>query len=437
MGAPVPFSVESVQPAAAAVRVSTVLNQTAPATLYLERAGLNADEALQWAAVFAQRAHSSAMVAGHALTFYKDPDSGALRGFRYNLDYRQAVMELGLGGGLVRIWQMPIQYELRPVLIAFPVHGDFRSAAAEHGIPNQIVSAVEKAFDSRHPLDRLEPGATVKLIYQEKVARDGTWRLPNGLQAAQLALDSGKTFNAFAFSDGSRNAHLYDDQGRALDAQTLRFPVNFNYISSGFTASRYHPLLHIYRPHLGVDLATRYGEPVKAVADGRVTTAGWCGELGRCIRIAHPGDIATIYGHLSQISTSVQPGAPVRVGQVIGKVGTSGLSTGPHLHFAVESGDRFVNPLNEHLGENHPISPRMRALFDDLKERYEAALNNLSGTDSAEAAPGPATAVTPVAASTPDQSSGGIHIPFHHRTHHHFPHHTASAADAGGYEGGL
>ncbi len=438
--APGPFRMESAQPAAAAVRVSTILNRTAPAARYLEDAGLSADEALQWASVFARRAHSSSMVAGHALTLYKDPDSGALRGFRYNIDYRQAVMELGLGSGLVRIWQMPILYELRPVLVAFPVYGNFRSAAAERGIPNQIVSAFEKAFESRHRLDRLEPGATVKLIYQEKVARDGSWRLPSGLQAAQLALGTGKTLNAFAFSDGRSNAHLYDDQGRALDAQTLRFPVNFDYISSGFTASRYHPLLHIRRPHLGVDLATRYGEPVKAVADGRVTIAGWCGELGRCIRIKHPGDIATIYGHLSQIGASVQPGAQVRVGQVIGKVGSSGLSTGPHLHFAVESGDRFVNPMEEHLGENHPISPRMRALFDDLKERYQAALNNLPdlGSKTAEASSAPLTAVTPVAASVPEGSSGGVHVRFHHRTRHRFRHyHTAGAAAAGTYEGGL
>jgi murein DD-endopeptidase MepM/ murein hydrolase activator NlpD len=435
--APRPFHVETAEPAPPAVKISTKLNRTAPAVRYLKDAGLSAKEANQWASIFKERVHSSSMAAGHALTLYKDPDNGALRGFRYSVDYHHAVMELGLGGGLVRIWEMPILYELRPVLVAFPVYGDFRSAAAERGIPHKIVNAFEKAFDSRHPLDRLEPGATVKLIYQEKVANDGSWRLPSGLQAAQLALSTGKTFNAFAFSDGRSNAHLYDDQGHALDEHTLRFPVHFNYISSGFTPSRYHPLLHIYRPHLGVDLATRYGEPVKAVADGRVKTAGWCGELGRCIRIAHAGDISTIYGHLSQIGSSVRPGAEVRVGQVIGKVGSSGLSTGPHLHFAVESGDRFVNPLKEHLGENHPISPRMRALFDDMKDRYEAALNAL-GSRTAEAAPVPSNMVAPVVASAPEAKGGATHVRSHHRrTHHSFKHHHATdAAASGTYEGG-
>ncbi len=331
---------------------------------------------------------------------------------------------------------------LKPVLMAFPVRGDFRSAAERHGVPGQIVNALEKAFDSRHPLNRLEPGSTVKLIYQEKVARDGSWRLPNGLEAAQLSLGTGKTLDAFAFSDGRSNAHLYDAQGRALDAQTLRFPVNFEYISSGFTPSRYHPLLHIYRPHLGVDLVTRYGEPVKAVADGRVTTAGWCGELGRCIRIAHPGDIATIYGHLSQIGSQVAPGAQVHAGQVIGKVGSSGLSTGPHLHFAVVNGDRFVNPLTEHLGENHPISPRMRALFDEMKERYETALNSLPnfGRNPTAEASTALSGVTPVAATaaTTAERGGGIQVRFHHHPHHRYHHyHTAATSSDSGYESGL
>jgi len=442
MRAQVPFKVESVEPAPPAVRISTILDRTAPATRYLEDAGLSAEEAARWAAVFARDVHSSAMVAGHSLTLYKDPNSGGLRGFRYDVDYRRAVIELGLGGGLVRIWRKPIQYEMRPVLVAFPVHGNFRSAAAKHGIPKQIVSACEKAFDSRQPLNHLNPGTTVKLIYQERVARDGSWRLPNGLEAAQLVLDSGRTFDAFAFSDGHSNAHLYDAEGHALDARTMRFPVKFNYISSGFTMSRYHPLLHIYRPHLGIDLATRYGEPVKAVADGRVKTAGWCGELGRCIRIAHPGDITTIYGHLSQIAAKVQPGKPVQAGQVIGKVGTSGLSTGPHLHFAVENGNHFVNPLKEHLGENHPISPRMRALFDDVKGRYETALNNLRGFGSSKAAAAatlPPALVKPVAAEGAEaDSSSGVHVRFHHRTRHHFRHyHTARAAASGSYEGAL
>src|SRR5258708_11941498 len=85
----------------------------------------------------------------------------------------------------------------------------------------------------------------------------------------------------------------------------------------------------------------------------------------------------SIYGHLSKIAPGVKPGSYVRIGQVIGNVGSTGLSTGPHLHFAMEKSGTYVNPLTEKLGENHPVSPRMRALFDDLKDRYQTALSKL------------------------------------------------------------
>ncbi len=87
--------------------------------------------------------------------------------------------------------------------------------------------------------------------------------------------------------------------------------------------------------------------------------------------------MVSIYGHLSKIAPGVKPGSYVRIGQVIGNVGSTGLSTGPHLHFAMEKAGSYVNPLTEKLGENHPVSPRMRALFDDIKDRYQTALSKL------------------------------------------------------------
>ena len=141
----------------------------------------------------------------------------------------------------------------------------------------------------------------MKLIYQERVSRDGTARTVTGLQAAQISFGN-KTLSAFAFRDLKGEAHLYNAEGESLEPQSLRFPVDFQYISSGFSFHRYHPILHEYRPHVGVDLAAHYGTPVKAIADGRVETAGWCGELGRCVRIDHEDGMVSIYGHLSEIT---------------------------------------------------------------------------------------------------------------------------------------
>jgi len=420
-----PFAVDSVKPAPAPVTISTVLDRTAPVIRYLIDAGLGATEAARWCDLFARTAHCRQMTSGHALTLFKDPDTGALRGFRYNLDYRATVTELGLGGGIVRIWRQPIQYVIRPIGVSFRVNNDFQDAATANGVPNQIVKTLDQAFASRYPLNQVRPGTTVRLIYQEKVSRDGTWRLPTGLEAARLDLLNGSTLNAFAFSDGRTGAHLYDAQGQSLGIQTLRFPVEFKYISSGFTYSRYHPILHMYRPHLGVDLATDYGAPVKAIGDGLVAQAGWCGELGRCVRIEHPGDLASIYGHLSEVNVS--PGSTVHVGQLIGRVGSSGLSTGAHLHFAIEKGDKFVNPLTEKFGISHDISPDMRSMFAKIKAKYETALSRLPELGSHV---GPSR-VADESATTSDTVQG---IHYGRRHYHRWQSSRTTVVD---YEGGM
>ena len=160
-----------------------------------------------------------------------------------------------------------------------------------------------------------------------------------------------RSYSAFSFHDEHGREHLYDEQGKPLQPQFLRFPVKFLYISSGFSPSRYHPILHRFRPHVGIDLAARYGTPVKAVSDGKVQFADWDGELGRCIRIEHDNALVSVYAHLSAISPEVKAGAPVRIGQVIGYVGSTGLSTGPHLHYALFKDGQFVDPLTANLDE--------------------------------------------------------------------------------------
>jgi murein DD-endopeptidase MepM/ murein hydrolase activator NlpD len=358
------------------VAIALTLDRSASMTSYLEDAGLGRQEAQRWGLFFERSADTRFLLRGHSLTLYKDPETDDLRGFRYNLDERIAINERSFGDGVIRSYQEPIKYVVRPVAVAFRVENDFWHDAARKDLPKPIVATLEYAFEDRHSLKNLPPGSAVRLIYQEKVSRDGTAKLVTGLEAAQIEVN-GRTLDAFAFRDENGQARLYDSNGESLGPEALRFPLHFQYISSGFSESRYHPILHEYRPHVGVDLAAHYGTPVKAVADGTVEAAGWCGELGRCVRLQHENGIVSIYGHLSQISGGLEPGTRVRVGQVIGRVGTSGLSTGPHLHFAIEKDGRYVNPLTQSLGVHHHVSARMRGLFDRLKENYLTALSRL------------------------------------------------------------
>lgn len=367
---------ETAAPAPDPIIIQLTLDRSATMLRYLEDAGLDPAEAQNWADQFRAAAATPMLRQGHSLVLYKDPETGDLRGLRYDLNTNVAVNEHGLGAGVIRTSRDLIQYDVRRVSVAFQVTRSFRTAAQNHNLPEPVVYTLENAFSDHH-LDELPTGSVVKLIYQEKVSRDGSYRLVTGVEAAQVE-DGERVMSAFAFRDEHGQPRLFDANGQELgQQQSLRYPVKFAYISSGFTFHRYHPILHEYRPHVGVDLVARYGAPVEAIADGRVETAGWCGELGRCVRLLHSHGMVSIYGHLSRITPGLQPGAWVSLGEVIGRVGSSGLSTGPHLHFALEKEGRYVNPLTQDLGVNHEVSPRMRSLFEQFKENYLAMLGKL------------------------------------------------------------
>jgi murein DD-endopeptidase MepM/ murein hydrolase activator NlpD len=290
--------------------------------------------------------------------------------------------------------------------VAFRLHDGFLRDAARNNLPQPIIATLQNAFQDRRSLATLPRGSAVKLIYQEKVSRDGTSTMVTGLQAAQIRLP-GKTLTAIAFRDQNGGAHLYDADGMALGQQDLRFPLNFEYISSGFSFHRYHPILHEYRPHNGVDLVARYGTPVKAVADGRVEQAGWCGELGRCVRIQHEGGLVSIYGHLSEIEQGIDAGDLVTVDEPIGRVGSSGLSTGPHLHFGLERDGEYVDPLAQNLGVEHHVSPAMRSLFDHLKQNYLAVMARLPDFGGHFTLAHPILTASTAATASPVREMGG------------------------------
>jgi len=147
------------------------------------------------------------------------------------------------------------------------------------------------------------------------------------------------------WTDGKEMVWINGDSIGGETSQGMRMPVNGR-VTSGF-GSRFHPILGYVRMHAGLDLAARYGSPIVAAADGRVVSAGWSGGYGNLVRIAHNGNIQTMYGHMSRIVA--QSGAFVRQGQLIGYVGSTGLSTGPHLHYEVLKNGRPVNPTSVKL----------------------------------------------------------------------------------------
>ncbi|HTT76285.1 MAG TPA: peptidoglycan DD-metalloendopeptidase family protein [Candidatus Binataceae bacterium] len=397
---------EVVKPAPEPIAIALNIDHSSSVQGFLEDAGLSSADAAHWADFFERASDSDTLIQGHCITLYKDPENGSLREIKYNLDDHVALREKTYGDGVLRSSQELITYMIRPVAVAFRLRDGFSHDAARIDLPQPIIATLKNAFQDRASLSALPRGSAIKLIYQEMVSRDGTTTMITGLQAAQIRLPD-KTLDAFAFRDANGDAHLYDANGIALGQQELRFPLNFEYISSGFSFHRYHPILHEYRPHYGIDLVARYGTPVKAVADGRIEEAGWCGGLGRCVRIQHEGGLVSIYGHLSEITGGLEPGDAVKVGQVIGRLGTSGLSTGPHLHFGLERNGEYIDPLSQNLGVEHHVSPAMRSLFDHLKQNYLAILSRLPDFGGHFMVAHPILAASSAASSAPAEAVTG------------------------------
>ncbi|MGA7872846.1 MAG: hypothetical protein WCA22_18305, partial [Candidatus Binatus sp.] len=217
---------ESAQPAPPSITISTTLDRTAPIESYLREAGMEPADAHQWASYLQRILANRYFHSGHPLTLYKDPETGEMRGLKYDLDEKTAVTAASLGAGVLKAGLRPIEYFIRPIKMTFGVKDSFQHAAAENGIPKPIVESLQDAFSDRHDLNRLAPGSAVKLIYDEKVSRDGSYTLVGGVQAAQIRFGS-RTLTAISFADEQGRPHLYDEQGHALGPQSLKFPLNF------------------------------------------------------------------------------------------------------------------------------------------------------------------------------------------------------------------
>jgi murein DD-endopeptidase MepM/ murein hydrolase activator NlpD len=222
-------------------------------------------------------------------------------------------------------------------------------AALALDVPYEVIDAYVDLFSGRVEFRRdLQPGDEFTIIYNEKRLESGELIGPGDIQAASLMIN-GEMMAAVRHQGSDGTWRYFDELGESLAKTFLRYPVSFSRISSVFSSSRFHPVLKKRRAHNGVDFAAPTGTPVRAVADGVVTLAGWAGGGGRTIKLTHGSRYATAYLHLSQINPKVKKGVRVKRGEIIGKVGASGLATGPHLHFSFYDRGIYVDPLSTKL----------------------------------------------------------------------------------------
>jgi murein DD-endopeptidase MepM/ murein hydrolase activator NlpD len=227
----------------------------------------------------------------------------------------------------------------------------------------------------------LQPGDRFRLVV-DKLFREGRFVRYGTVQAAEL-FNGGRTLVAVRYAPPGAAPSYYDAGGKSLKRFFLRSPLRFEpQVTSRFSLGRLHPVLHQMRAHLGVDYRAPAGAPVVAVASGVVTASGWSGGGGNRVSIRHASGYQSSYLHLSAIAAGIRAGAQVSQGQMIGRVGATGLATGPHLDYRLAKNGTFVNPLVEHR-RMPPGAPIPSEHLDGFTAARDAVLARLAPHDSA------------------------------------------------------
>ena len=246
-------------------------------------------------------------------------------------------------------------------------------AGQRAGLSDNIIMQMTDIFgwDVDFALD-IRAGDRFALIYEEQL-KDGE-KIGEGSIIAAEFTNRGRRIRAVRYVDPAGHTDYFSDDGRSMRKAFLRTPVNFTRISSRFSFSRRHPLLHKMRAHRGVDYAAPRGTPVRASGDGKVTFAGRKGGYGRTIILQHGSTYTTLYAHLSRFSKGIRSGRRVEQGQVIGYVGSTGLATGPHLHYEFRVRGVHRDPLKVELPQAAPLP---REYMADFREKAKPLLATL------------------------------------------------------------
>jgi murein DD-endopeptidase MepM/ murein hydrolase activator NlpD len=288
---------------------------------------------------------------------------------------------------------LPIPKTLQHAAVGGRIDADtpslYQSIESTGERPEALAIALAEVFAAEIDFNtELQPGDEYAVAF-ERFVREGRPASYGAVTAAEFHND-GRVLHAIRFTPPGGNPGYYDEQGRSLRRFFLRSPLKFEpRITSRFSLSRIHPVLHTARAHRGVDYAAPTGADVVSIAAGTVVSATFDNTNGRMVRLRHASGYESYYLHLSAFARGIRAGVRVAQGQVIGKVGSTGLATGPHLHYGLKKNGVYVNPLTEQrkLPPGEPIPAEAMDLFTAERDRA------LSQLDAAVRQRAPADAV--------------------------------------------
>lgn len=310
--------------------------------------------------------------ADYNLEFVYGYSDNIFREFRYKLDTeKQLSVKVNPEGLKAELENIP--YETKIVTKSGEIKSSLYEAALAQGIDERAVIAAADTF--QWTLDfAMDPrvGDTFRFIYEERYL-DGQYVRPGKILAGRYVND-GKAYSVYYFDGEKDNEGYFDEEGNSVQKLFLKAPVAFKYISSGFTTGqRYVEAFNVSTGHRAVDYAAPAGTPIRSVGDGTITLAGWNGSYGNMVSVRHNGTYSTNYAHMSKMA--VKRGAKVKQGQVIGYVGSTGFSTGPHLHYEMVKNGAKVNPLAEVMPPGKSLSAESKVLFFEKIKIWQEELN--------------------------------------------------------------
>ncbi len=398
----VPSSVQTVHTIRAGETISDVLGD----------AGLSAREADEWIAAAGQAYNINKVFVGQQLSLIVDGPSKQMVGLELEIDSAtKLIAEIEDGRVVARRHSLDFERGFRAVTGI--VDTSLFEAARAKGVPARVVSSAAEILGWELNFARdLRRGAEFRIVYEE-LSRPGEAEKQSGRVLAIEVRNKDQVHEGFWYDNGDYGKRgYYDRNGEALSRYFLRYPVAFSRISSQFNRNRFHPVTKRRQPHYGVDFAAATGTPVRAVANGQVLQSGWYGGNGRFVKLRHNGIYQSGYSHLSRIAKGVDSGKSVKKGQIIGYVGSTGLATGPHLHFSLYQYGKYVDPLNAKLPRADSLTGKALAAHKTnlllIDQAYARADQNPDGTAAMisllDASAAPATSAT-IADSEPLSAS--------------------------------
>jgi murein DD-endopeptidase MepM/ murein hydrolase activator NlpD len=274
-------------------------------------------------------------------------------------------------------YEIDQELTMKPVLASGTIFNSLYNDAIANHVPVEIILSYIKLFSYDLDFQRdIRKGDQFKVFYESYYNADGDLvKYGDVIFSYYASKQTGTKIATYRYINSKGDKIYLDESGKSIKKSLLRTPINGARISSGF-GYRKHPILGYTKLHKGIDFAAPYGTPVYAAGSGKVKFAGWYSSYGKYVKIEHNSTYNTAYAHLSKIPKSIKNGKHVKQGDVIGYVGSTGRSTGPHLHYEVYAGSKPINPNKVKIQPQKKIQGNELALFNSHRDRIDFIMLN-------------------------------------------------------------